>query len=144
MRSLFQLAVLGSGFFSTAQACLGYEGGLPTPTSSVSNSSPIRVAAGAVYDGGWKKFDRGSGACSSGEGGTSHYITPILYEAVVELTPQIGDADAVFILGRGATLKNVIIGKNQKEGVHCDGPCTLEFVCKSVNQPTTATYKQRC
>lgn len=25
-------------------------------------------------------------------------------------------------------MKNVIIGKNQAEGVHCNGPCTLEFV----------------
>jgi len=39
-----------------------------------------------------------------------------------------GDADAVFLLRSGATLKNAIIGKNQAEGVHCDGPCTLEFV----------------
>src|SRR5690242_14474774 len=27
-----------------------------------------------------------------------------------------------------ATLRNVIIGKNQAEGVHCNGHCTLEFV----------------
>lgn len=39
-----------------------------------------------------------------------------------------GTADAVFILKKGAKLRNCIIGKNQKEGVHCDGPCTLEFV----------------
>ena len=36
--------------------------------------------------------------------------------------------DAVFYLQAGATLKNVIIGKDQAEGVHCNGPCTLEFV----------------
>lgn len=41
---------------------------------------------------------------------------------------MIGDSDAVFLLHSGATLKNVIIGANQAEGVHCDGPCTLEFV----------------
>jgi pectate lyase len=34
----------------------------------------------------------------------------------------------VFLLRAGATLKNAIIGKNQMEGVHCDGHCTLEFV----------------
>lgn len=39
-----------------------------------------------------------------------------------------GKADAVFLLEAGATLKNVIIGKNQAEGVHCDGHCTLEYV----------------
>lgn len=30
-----------------------------------------------------------------------------------------GDSDAVFILKNGATLKNVIIGEDQIEGVHC-------------------------
>jgi hypothetical protein len=40
----------------------------------------------------------------------------------------LGDADAVFLLESGATLQNVIIGKNQQEGVHCNGPCTLKFV----------------
>ena len=40
-------------------------------------SAPIIVAAGAIYDGGNKRFDRGSGACEDGEG---------------------GDADAVFVL----------------------------------------------
>ncbi|EQB46353.1 hypothetical protein CGLO_14593 [Colletotrichum gloeosporioides Cg-14] len=89
-------------------ACLGYEGGLPTPTSTKTNSKVIEVAAGATFDGGWAKYDRGSGACNDQAEG--------------------GDADAVFLLRRGATLKNVIIGKNQAEGVHCDGPCTLEFV----------------
>lgn len=39
-----------------------------------------------------------------------------------------GWEDAVFYLHSGATLRNVIIGKNQAEGVHCDGPCRLEFV----------------
>ena len=36
--------------------------------------------------------------------------------------------DAVFYLQAGATLRNVIIGKDQAEGVHCYGPCTLEYV----------------
>ncbi|KAF6827255.1 pectate lyase F [Colletotrichum plurivorum] len=92
----------------TTLACLGYEGGLPTPTSTKTNSKVIEVKAGQVFDGGWAKYDRGSGACNEQAEG--------------------GDADAVFLLRRGATLKNVIIGKNQAEGVHCDGPCTLEFV----------------
>ncbi|KAI1846362.1 hypothetical protein JX265_011956 [Neoarthrinium moseri] len=92
----------------SALACLGYEGGLPTPTSTKTNSAVIVVAAGQTFDGGWAKYDRGSGACNDQAEG--------------------GDSDAVFLLKAGATLKNVIIGKNQAEGVHCDGPCTLEFV----------------
>lgn len=50
-------------------ACLGYEGGVPTATSTKTNSKYIEVKAGEVYDGGWARFDRGSGACNSGEGG---------------------------------------------------------------------------
>ncbi len=91
-----------------ALACLGYEGGVPAATDTVSSGSVIEVKAGQVFDGGWRRYDRGSGACSGQAEG--------------------GDADAVFLLRKGATLRNVIIGKNQAEGVHCDGPCTLEFV----------------
>lgn len=91
-----------------AVACLGYEGGVPTATKTVTNSKVVEIAAGTVFDGGWARYDRGSGACNEQAEG--------------------GDADAVFLLRSGATLKNVIIGKNQAEGVHCDGPCTLEFV----------------
>jgi pectate lyase len=89
-------------------ACLGYEGGVPTPTAHYSNSAVIEVAAGQVFDAGWAKYDRGSGACNGDSEGDWK--------------------DAVFYLHSGATLKNVIIGANQAEGVHCDGPCTLQFV----------------
>lgn len=91
-----------------ALACLGYEGGIPTPTDHHSNSAVIEIAAGEVFDAGWAKYDRGSGACKGSTEG--------------------GWRDAVFYLHSGATLRNVIIGKDQAEGVHCDGPCTLEFV----------------
>lgn len=104
---LFKLCAILSAI-PHALACLGYEGGVPTPTSTKTNSAVIVVAAGTTFDGGWAKYDRGSGACNEQAEG--------------------GDADAVFLLRSGATLKNVIIGKNQAEGVHCDGPCTLEFV----------------
>ncbi|RYP87426.1 hypothetical protein DL769_000522 [Monosporascus sp. CRB-8-3] len=89
-------------------ACLGYDGGVPKPAGTVHSDKVIEVKAGQVFDGAWKKYDRGSGACNGQSEG--------------------GDADAVFLLREGATLKNVIIGKDQSEGVHCDGHCTLEFV----------------
>ncbi|KAM9883568.1 pectate lyase F [Verticillium dahliae] len=92
----------------SVSACNGYEGGLPSHTDHYSNSQVIEVPAGEVYDGKWAKYDRGSGACNEQNEGDWR--------------------DAVFYLRRGATLKNVIIGKDQAEGVHCDGPCTLEFV----------------
>ncbi|KAK9419515.1 putative Pectate lyase [Seiridium unicorne] len=102
-----KLAALAS-VVSPALACLGYEGGVPTPTTTYSNSAVIEIASGETFDAGWAKYDRGSGACTEQAEG--------------------GDSDAVFLLRSGATLKNVIIGANQAEGVHCDGPCTLEFV----------------
>jgi len=53
-----------------ALACNGYTGGLPTATSTVTSSKVIEVRAGQVYDGQWKKYDRGSGACNGqAEGG---------------------------------------------------------------------------
>ncbi|KAF5497536.1 putative pectate lyase F [Colletotrichum siamense] len=91
-----------------ALACNGYTGGVPKATGTVSSKSYIEIKAGQVYDGKWQRFDRGSGAC----GGQSE-----------------GDyKDAVFYIQAGGTLKNAIIGKNQAEGVHCNGHCTLEFV----------------
>lgn len=56
----------------SALACLGYEGGLPSATSTKTNSAVIVVAAGTTFDGGWAKYDRGSGACNDQvEGGLS-------------------------------------------------------------------------
>jgi pectate lyase len=65
------------------------------------------IAAGQTFDGGMKMYDRGQKCTGQDEG---------------------GDSDAVFILEKGATLSNVIIGPNQIEGVHCNGACTLNNV----------------
>jgi hypothetical protein len=47
------------------------------------------------------EYDRGSGACNNQVEG--------------------GEKDTVFVLEDGATLRNVIIGKNQAEGIYCKG-----------------------
>ena len=60
-----------------------------------------------VFDGKGMTFDRGVQCSGQSEG---------------------DDSDAVFDIQEGGTLKNVIIGANQKEGVHCQGSCTLENV----------------
>lgn len=80
----------------------------PTAKGTVTGKSPITVSAGSTYDGRMKRFDRGSGACQGQKEG--------------------GDSDAVFLVQAGATLKNVIIGANQAEGIHCVGHCTLQNV----------------
>lgn len=107
MFALSLLTLLIAAIPSTL-ACEAYEGGVPVPTATHSNSKVIEIAAGQTFDAGWAKYDRGSGACNGDSEGDWE--------------------DAVFYLHSGATLKNVIIGKNQAEGVHCDGPCNLEFV----------------
>ncbi|KIO32568.1 polysaccharide lyase family 3 protein, partial [Tulasnella calospora MUT 4182] len=70
-----------------------------------------------TFDGHMYKYDRKG---SSGE---------------CQEQTETGEADAVFILESGATIQNVIIGKDQAEGIHCKGPCTLinvwwEDVCE--------------
>lgn len=66
---MFRQLLLASTLLPATLACLGYEGGLPTPTDSKSLSAPQEIAAGEVFDAGWVKYDRGSGACTDGEGG---------------------------------------------------------------------------
>ena len=39
---------------------------------------------------------------------------------------ETSEADAMSILENGATLRNVIIGPGQTEGLDCKGACTLE------------------
>ncbi|KAF2714502.1 polysaccharide lyase family 3 protein, partial [Pleomassaria siparia CBS 279.74] len=60
-----------------------------------------------TFDGGLVRFGRGVTCGGQSEG---------------------GDSDAVFNIQEGGTLKNVIIGADQGEGVHCQGACTLENV----------------
>jgi hypothetical protein len=58
-------------------------------------------------------------------------VSYLTHDLIVELTADVslsGEKDTVFVLEDGATLRNVIIGANQKEGVYCKGSCNLEFV----------------
>jgi hypothetical protein len=41
----------------------------------------------------------------------------------------LGESDTAFVVERGGTLRNVIIGKTAGEGVYCKGGgCNLEFL----------------
>ncbi|KAK0625756.1 putative pectate lyase E [Lasiodiplodia hormozganensis] len=79
----------------------------PIPSSKGSVSYDEAKSISGTFDGGLKTYDRGVSCTGQKEG---------------------GNKDAVFLLEDGATLKNVIIGKNQIEGIHCLGSCTLENV----------------
>lgn len=98
-------------------AVLGLANGREILTSRASNF-PIPASKGSVtykktqvikgtFDGGMKTYGRGVSCTGQKEG---------------------GDSDAVFQLEDGATLQNVIIGKDQIEGVHCKGSCTIKNV----------------
>jgi hypothetical protein len=80
---------------------------LPIPASKGSVTYKAPQAVSGVFDGGMKTYGRGVSCTGQSEG---------------------GDADAVFTIKNGGTLKNAIIGKDQIEGVHCEGSCTIEYV----------------
>ncbi|PBP16331.1 Pectin lyase-like protein [Diplocarpon rosae] len=75
------------------------------PQGTVEKLSAPSVITGS-FDGGNKEYDRGV-PCGTGENGS--------------------DA-AVFILEDGASISNVIIGTEQREGIHCKGACTITNV----------------
>ncbi|OUM67370.1 polysaccharide lyase family 3 protein [Piromyces sp. E2] len=88
----------------------------PKAQKNIKVNSPILVKAGQTFDGlaqngVWTSYGRGvsgQGDCKNVEGGSK---------------------DAVFRLESGATLKNVILGKDSIEHVHCIGDgCTVENV----------------
>lgn len=76
---------------------------IPASKGSVTYSKAQAISG--TFDGGMKTYGRGVSCTGQKEG---------------------VDADAVFVLANGATLQNAIIGKDQIEGVHCSGACTIK------------------
>ncbi|KAI6777298.1 hypothetical protein HG530_001243 [Fusarium avenaceum] len=66
------------------------------------------ILPGEVFDGKMKRYERPEGSCNEQAEGT--------------------DADTVFNLMPGATIRNVIIGKHQAEGIHALGDAWVENV----------------
>ena len=103
----------GSSVFTSIGLAVSW----PKATSTKSLSAPITVKAGETYDGKalngnkWVRFDRGLsnlGDCGSLSGNRN---------------------DAVFILEKDATLKNVILGPNSIKHVFCISEgCTVQNV----------------
>ncbi|KXS20978.1 polysaccharide lyase family 3 protein [Gonapodya prolifera JEL478] len=82
----------------------------PSATGSRSCSAPITVSG--TFDGGMYRYDRGAGFRDSNNC----------------LSIEPGSADTIFLLNDGATLQNVIIGREVLESVYCLGSCTLTNV----------------
>ncbi|KAI0072039.1 pectate lyase [Panus rudis PR-1116 ss-1] len=80
------------------------------PASSGYVALPTASVITKSFDGKMFKYDRkgSSGECQGQD--------------------ETGEEDAVFILESGASISNVIIGKDQAEGIHCRGPCTVNNV----------------
>ncbi|KAJ3281981.1 hypothetical protein HK104_011166 [Borealophlyctis nickersoniae] len=83
------------------------------PKHASANAKPFSsvyvIKAGQVFDGKMMRYRRSQkNACKGQKEG--------------------GDKDALFLLEKGATLKNAIIGANQAEGVHCKDGCTIHNV----------------
>ena len=81
----------------------------PASHGTVKLSAPHVVKAGTTFDGGMKTYERSNCPCQGQREG--------------------GHADTVFLVEAGATLKNVIIGAHQREGVYCvENDCTIDNV----------------
>ncbi|KAF4304257.1 Pectate lyase catalytic [Botryosphaeria dothidea] len=93
---------------------------LPIPSSKGSVTYDEVKSITGSFDGGMKTYGRGVSCTGQAEG---------------------GNKDAVFQLEDGATLKNVIIGEDQIEGIHCMGSCTLENVWWSSVCEDALTFK---
>ncbi|KAK7450380.1 polysaccharide lyase family 3 [Colletotrichum acutatum] len=80
----------------------------PVPNETVVFKEAMYILPGQVFDGGMKRYERVEGSCNEQAEGT--------------------DADAVFNLLPGSTIRNVVIGKHQAEGIHALGDAWVENV----------------
>ncbi|KAG2789376.1 hypothetical protein PC129_g24062, partial [Phytophthora cactorum] len=109
VKSFASFATSTALLIAVATAASVPDGTWPTSTGTVQYATAQIVKAGEVFDGKMQTFERSDVSC---EGQT-----------------ESGSDTAVFKVEAGGTLKNVIIGKNQMEGVHCDNhDCTIENV----------------
>ncbi|TYZ67667.1 hypothetical protein PybrP1_003551, partial [[Pythium] brassicae (nom. inval.)] len=92
--------VATAAFLATASAAPMPTGTWPTSKGTVKFDKPFVVKVGKPFDGGMMTYERSNVQCTGDN--------------------ETGWASAVFLVEPGAILKNVIIGKNQAEGVHCE------------------------
>jgi hypothetical protein len=78
----------------------------PVAKETIVLNETMYIMPGQVFDGQMKRYERQEGSCNEQAEGT--------------------DADTVFNLMPGATIRNVIIGKNQAEGIHALGDAWVE------------------
>lgn len=94
--------------------------------------SAYYVQPGEIFDGKMKRYERAEGSCNEQAEVSLFFSTSIppfedaslIYIYAIKGT----DADTVFNLLPGSTLRNVVIGKHQSEGVHALGDAWVENV----------------
>uniref|UniRef100_A0AAV1TP88 Probable pectate lyase F n=1 Tax=Peronospora matthiolae TaxID=2874970 RepID=A0AAV1TP88_9STRA len=102
-------AAVTSGASMRAEAAPMPDGSWPTSQGNEYLSAPYTVKRGEVFDGKMKTFQRSNVKCRGQE--------------------ESGWQTAVFVIQAGGTLKNVIVGTDQMEGVHCEhGDCLVQNV----------------
>eukprot|EP00644_Phytophthora_capsici_P002914 jgi/Phyca11/537357/estExt2_fgenesh1_pg.C_PHYCAscaffold_850015 len=107
--ALAAVAAVASGASMRSEAAPMPTGSWPASKGTVYLKEPYTVKKGQTFDGGMKTYARSNVKC----GGQK----------------ESGWQTAVFMVEPGATLKNVIIGKDQMEGVHCEqSGCTIQNV----------------
>ena len=94
----------------------------PKPASSTGLPTAKLIPAGTVFDGKMVRYSRSPDTCQD--------------------QTETDEAAAMFIAEDGATIKNVILSKEQAEGIHCRGACTLENVWWEDVCEDAATFKQ--
>jgi hypothetical protein len=107
----------------------------PKVAGTSSLTKPMEVSG--TFDGGMVRFDRGSRLrswCMNHLG--------LTFAVQCDGQTEGGNSDAVFLVQSGGVLKNVIIGANQREGIHCLGPCTIENVWWEAVCEDALTIKQ--
>ncbi|CEG48991.1 pectate lyase [Plasmopara halstedii] len=107
--ALASVTTFTSGASMRSEAVAMPDGSWPASKGTVYFKEPYRVKKGQTFDGGMKTYARTDIKCAGQQ--------------------ESGWETAVFMVEPGATLKNVIIGKDQMEGVHCDqSDCTIQNV----------------
>ncbi|KAK1943332.1 putative pectate lyase D [Phytophthora citrophthora] len=107
--ALVATATVASGASMRSEAAPMPTGAWPTSQGNEYFDEPYVVKPGEVYDGKMKTFQRSNVKCAGQR--------------------ESGWQTAVFRVEPGGTLKNVIIGKDQMEGVHCEqSGCTIQNV----------------
>lgn len=98
-----------SSAFVRSEAVAIPDGSWPDSNGTIKFEEPYTVKEGETFDGDMMTYMRSDVKCNG--------------------QTESGSETAVFMVEPGATLKNVIIGKDQSEGVHCDqSECTIENV----------------